>query len=342
MIIQLPVTTEVLEKIDDLNPSGRVENKQILIEFDTRKRDYRQLFGLPRKTKIGWSNERTFDVQELSSFPWPILYRITTADGYYKNESGDRVNFTPEITGLSTYRKVSDVTCRLAVYLYVIAGLSSRQVSKLMKLLFHVDVSKSSSDRWVEEVAKSLPSEDEIVRSMNQQLSITQGHFDEFFRSAARPAYWFSRMSTDVWLPLRRARNLTRSTSSPCWNESNGNQTMQVVNRIGGDLTTRLDPVEALNGLLYDDVERAASFTMSGQSSQWRALIGNGTPRTVPRYDAQIPAGRVGWMKFSSGSDIGLTGSVINLNPGGFNGGHNLHVLSNTDTTYITIPVYRP
>jgi hypothetical protein len=181
MIIQLPVTTEVLEKIDDLNPSGRVENKQILIEFDTRKRDYRQLFGLPRKTKIGWSNERTFDVQELSSFPWPILYRITTADGYYKNESGDRVNFTPEITGLSTYRKVSDVTCRLAVYLYVIAGLSSRQVSKLMKLLFHVDVSKSSIDRWVEEVANSLPSEDEIVRLMNQQLPITQGHFDELF-----------------------------------------------------------------------------------------------------------------------------------------------------------------
>jgi len=53
MIIQLPVTTEVLEKIDDLNPSGRVENKQILIEFDTRKRDYRQVLGLPRKTKIG-------------------------------------------------------------------------------------------------------------------------------------------------------------------------------------------------------------------------------------------------------------------------------------------------
>ena len=114
MIIQLPVTTEVLEKIDDLNPRGRVENKQILIEFDTRKRDYRQELGLSRKTKISWCNERTFDVQELSSFPWPILYRITTADGYYKNESGDRVYFTPEITGLSTYCKVSEVTCRLA------------------------------------------------------------------------------------------------------------------------------------------------------------------------------------------------------------------------------------
>ncbi len=72
MIIQLPVTTEVLGKIDDLNPSGRVENKQILIKFHTLKRDYRQLLSLPRKTKIGWSNERTFDVQELTSLPWPI------------------------------------------------------------------------------------------------------------------------------------------------------------------------------------------------------------------------------------------------------------------------------
>ena len=62
MIIQLPVTTEFLEKIDDLNPSRRAENNQIHIEFDTRKRDYRQVLGLPRKTKIGLSNERTFDV----------------------------------------------------------------------------------------------------------------------------------------------------------------------------------------------------------------------------------------------------------------------------------------
>ncbi len=47
MIIQLPVTTEVIEKIDDLNPRVRVENKQILIEFDTRRRDYRQELEIP-------------------------------------------------------------------------------------------------------------------------------------------------------------------------------------------------------------------------------------------------------------------------------------------------------
>ena len=57
MIIQVPVTTEVLEKIDDLKHDGKVENNQILIQKDTRSRDYHKLFGLSRKTKIGWSNE---------------------------------------------------------------------------------------------------------------------------------------------------------------------------------------------------------------------------------------------------------------------------------------------
>ncbi|MCI0561269.1 MAG: hypothetical protein MN733_22515, partial [Nitrososphaera sp.] len=100
MIIQLPVETEVLEKVGDLKPRGKAENKQIIIEFDTRQRDYHKILGIPRRAKIGWSNQRTFDVQELSGFAWPIIYRITTADGHYKNEQGQRVNFTPEIAGL--------------------------------------------------------------------------------------------------------------------------------------------------------------------------------------------------------------------------------------------------
>ena len=181
MLIQLPVTTEVLEKVGDLKPRGKAENQQLLIEFDTRERDYHQLFGLPRRTKIGWSNERTFDVQELSGFAWPLIYRITTAAGYYKNAAGQRVNFTPEIKGLSTYRKVSDVVLRLAIYLYVIVGLGARQVSELMQVLFQVTVSKSAIARWVEEVADTLPTEDAIIKLMQQRLPITAGHLDEIF-----------------------------------------------------------------------------------------------------------------------------------------------------------------
>lgn len=91
MIIQLPVTTEVLEKNAHLQPSGKAEDGKIIIEFDTRKGDYRKMFKLKRNLKIDWINERTFEVQELSGFAWPIRYRITTADGYYRNEQGRRV-----------------------------------------------------------------------------------------------------------------------------------------------------------------------------------------------------------------------------------------------------------
>ena len=125
MLIQVPVTTEVLNQNEDLQPDGKAEDKKLIIEIDTRKRNYHQLFGLTRKTKIKWINERCFEVQELSAFAWPIIYRVTTADGYYQNEQGERVYFTPEITGLSTRRKVSDVVVRLGVYLSIIAGLGT-------------------------------------------------------------------------------------------------------------------------------------------------------------------------------------------------------------------------
>ncbi|MFM8392742.1 MAG: hypothetical protein ACKOB4_02305, partial [Acidobacteriota bacterium] len=123
---------------------------------------------------------------------------------------------------------------------------------------------------------------------------------------------------------------------------SEGNRTMLIVNRISGDLTTATDPVESLAGFIYDDVEKASSFSMSSANGQLRAMLGNSTPRSVPRYDVIIPAGRTGWMKFASASDVGLTGAVINLNPNGFTGGHNLHMLTTTDVSFINIPVYPP
>lgn len=181
MIIQVPDTTEVLNQNEDLQPGGKAEDQKLIIEIDTRQRDYHRLFGLKRKTKIGWINERCFEVQELSAFSWPIRYRVTTADGYYQKEKGERVYFTPEIAGLSTKRKVSDVVVRLAVYLSIIAGQGSRAASMLMKVLFQVEVSKSAIDRWIDEIAETLPDEDEMIKKLHQQKPITSGHLDELF-----------------------------------------------------------------------------------------------------------------------------------------------------------------
>jgi len=94
MYIQIPVKTEVMEKNADIGTNGKFENGKIVIEMDTRKRDYQKILGVPRGEPIEWINERTFEVQELSSFAWPIVYRITTADGYYRRE-GERLYFTP-------------------------------------------------------------------------------------------------------------------------------------------------------------------------------------------------------------------------------------------------------
>lgn len=181
MFIQLPVTTEVLEQNADLKPRGKAENNQLVIEFDLRQRDYHKLFQLKRKVKIQWHNTRTFEVQELSGFSWPIVYRLTTADGSYLNEQGERVYFTPRIAGLSTRRKVSDVLLRLGVFLCVVAGLGTRQTSWLLKVLFQVEVSKSALDRWIDEVADSLPSADEMIKLLHKDKPITQAHFDEIF-----------------------------------------------------------------------------------------------------------------------------------------------------------------
>ncbi|MCW5967171.1 MAG: transposase [Blastocatellales bacterium] len=181
MIIQVPITTEVIEKNSDLQPSGKVEDNRIIIEMDTRQRDYHKQYNLKRKVKILWAKERTFDVQELSGFSWPIVYRVTTAEGYYSNGCGERVYFTPEVPGLSTRRKVSDVVLRLGIFLYVIVGIGSRKASWLMEVLFQVTVSKSALDRWVDEVADALPSSEEMVKLLHQQRPITQGHLDELF-----------------------------------------------------------------------------------------------------------------------------------------------------------------
>ena len=180
MYIQIPVKTEVMERNEDIGTNGKFENGKIVIEMDTRKRDYKKVVGVPRGEPIEWINERTFEVQELSSFAWPIVYRITTADGYYRRE-GERIYFTPQIEGLCSQKKVSDVVIRLAVFLSIIAGLGYRKGSWLMEVLFGVVVSKSALARWVEDIAEQLPSADEIVKLLKGLKEITEGHLDEIY-----------------------------------------------------------------------------------------------------------------------------------------------------------------
>lgn len=128
-----------------------------------------------------------------------------------------------------------------------------------------------------------------------------------------------------------------------------GNSTLLVVDRIGGNLGTGVSTVGQLFGILYDDTEHAYSFERSTTRRQFRAILSSTDfPRTVPRFTNVIPAGRTGWMKFWRDDDGGIIGAAINFNPNtlasgsAFNQGHNLHHLTLTTASSFIVPVFPP
>jgi hypothetical protein len=126
-----------------------------------------------------------------------------------------------------------------------------------------------------------------------------------------------------------------------------GNDTLLILNRVGGNLATGAAGLGSLFGLVYDDAESVFSFSITG-GAQLRASLSNSFPRTTPRLDQIIPAGRSGWMKIFSQADIGIVGAAITANPnagtsaGAFNSGHNLHHLRLSGGATLILPVFPP
>jgi hypothetical protein len=126
---------------------------------------------------------------------------------------------------------------------------------------------------------------------------------------------------------------------------ADGNDTLLVLNRFGGNLATGAGTLFNLFGIFYDDAENALSFTFNPGTCQFRSSLSNNFPRLTPRFENFIPAGRSGWMRLYSTSDIGLLGAVLNFNAnagtnaGAFNQGRNLHKLTLTAQT-LTIPIF--
>ncbi|HMX25267.1 MAG TPA: hypothetical protein PKC13_06515, partial [Blastocatellia bacterium] len=126
---------------------------------------------------------------------------------------------------------------------------------------------------------------------------------------------------------------------------ADGNDTLLVLNRIGGNLLGSADKLDNLFGILYNDTELSLSFTLRPATCQFRTSLSNNVPRTTPRFEQFIPAGRSGWMKIYSQDDIALNGAAFNFNAnananaGAFNGGHQLHTLTTTTSASLVVPV---
>jgi hypothetical protein len=130
---------------------------------------------------------------------------------------------------------------------------------------------------------------------------------------------------------------------------SDGNNTMLVLNRVGGSLMSGLNSLSTVFGVFYNDTETPASFSFSG-GCQLRSSLSNSFPRISPRFDALVPSGRSGWFKLSAANDSagGIFGVTINFNPnaasvpGAFNQGHNMHALTLTPSATLTVPIIPP
>jgi hypothetical protein len=179
--ILVPVSTEVIEENPECIVSGAYRDGALVIRIDARAQDHCQELHLAQGSKIHWVKEYTVKVQELSGLSWPICYEVTTGEGWYLDGKGNRYYFTPDVKALNLHRKVSDVVMRAGVFLSIIAGVGCRRAAWLLEVLFHVVVSKSSLDRWIEDVADCLPPAEAIIKEMNRRDPIREGHLDELF-----------------------------------------------------------------------------------------------------------------------------------------------------------------
>ncbi len=129
---------------------------------------------------------------------------------------------------------------------------------------------------------------------------------------------------------------------------TNGNDTMLVVNRFGGDWRTAAPPLTDLSGFLYNDAEQAFSVSLTADRCQFFAVLSDQTLRATPRFSEVVPASRSGWLKLWAANETALLGATINFHPqtrsvsNAFSHGHNLHHLSFATIAVLTLPVMPP
>jgi hypothetical protein len=178
--VQTQFESVVTEMYQEAFVGSSIENGTTLIKFDLRKLDFQREFGT---TSTMYWRQDTYhvDVHELSTFHNPITYRFIVAQGYYFDEDGQRIYFTPEIKGVSTSQHMSHSIIRLSCYLAVVCGVSLRQIALIFSFLFLIPISKSSIKRWIDAIGSHLPTQEEMLQSLLSMKPGTECHIDGYY-----------------------------------------------------------------------------------------------------------------------------------------------------------------
>jgi hypothetical protein len=287
-----------------------------------------------------------------------LFYPIYTSDAANANTQNTRIS----ITNTSS-------TERVAVHLYAVDGSSCAILDAFLCLTPNQTTTFLASDfdpgNTGYLMAVAVDENNGLPRAFNELIGdlyvkFSSGHAANLGAEAIAAAMMFpGGVNTNVTtttlkfdgMNYNRLPRILAADNIP--SSADGNSTMLIVNRVGGNFTLSGALIGGLTGLLYDDSEQSFSFTANQSSCQFRTILSNTFPRTFTPFNRVIPAGRTGWMKFwgvddSRGSDKALFGAMINFNSGAaanagaFNQGHNLHHLTLTDRAEIVVPVFIP
>lgn len=127
---------------------------------------------------------------------------------------------------------------------------------------------------------------------------------------------------------------------------ADGNSTLLILDSIGGNLTESGTNLGAIFGYLFDDLENSFSFSSLQNSCQFKVILSNSFPPMFNRFSTVVGAGHTGWMYLNRTNEEALIGVMINRNStvssNNFSQGHNLHILTLTNKSKITVPVSHP
>jgi Transposase len=177
--VQMQFASVVTELYEDALIGSSIENGTTIIQCDRRKLDFQRVWETT--STICWCKAPyAVEVHELSTFHNPIKYRCIVAQGSSLNDQPQRVDFTPEIKGVSTAQPMSHSVIRLACDLAVVCGVSLRHLALLFAALFLMPLTKSSITRWMDDMGAHLPTPEEMLRQLLAIAPATACHSDGY------------------------------------------------------------------------------------------------------------------------------------------------------------------
>ena len=174
---QRQFASAVTEMSQDALVGSSIENGVTIITFDLRQRDFQPEGGA--RSTLSWRKEAyPVDIHELSPFYNPMKYRFLLTQGYSLDNQYQRLDFTPDIQGVSTAQHMRHSLIRLACSLAVVCGVSLRHIAVIFSSLCLIPITKSSIKRWIDDIGAHLPSQEEMLQPLLAITPATECHID--------------------------------------------------------------------------------------------------------------------------------------------------------------------